>query len=67
MTTGATQIQELVLGRISLGVTTLKRLGSKDALVDEGETKIMIAVMEDNLNTSVFCQKDKVISFADCL
>jgi len=56
MTAGATQIQDLVLGWISLGVTTLKRSGSKAALMDGVETKIMTAVIGDNLNPTVFCR-----------
>ncbi|MGA8050444.1 MAG: hypothetical protein WCA09_09715, partial [Burkholderiales bacterium] len=52
ITTGATQIQNLVLGRISLGVTTLKRPGTKATVMDGVGTKIMTAVIGDNLNAT---------------
>jgi len=54
MTAGATQSQDLVLGWISLGVTILKRPGSKAAVMAEVEAKIMTAVNGINLNLAVF-------------
>jgi len=53
MTAGATQIQDLVLGWISLGVTTLKRSGAEAALMTGAEAKVVTAVNRINLNLTV--------------
>lgn len=53
MTAGATQSQDLVLGWISLGVTILKRPGSRAAVMAKAEARIMTAVNGINLNLTV--------------
>ncbi|OFZ98259.1 MAG: hypothetical protein A2Z44_09270 [Betaproteobacteria bacterium RBG_19FT_COMBO_58_11] len=42
MTAGATQTHDLALGAISLGVTTLKRSGSKAAMMTGAEVAMIV-------------------------
>jgi hypothetical protein len=53
MTAGATQIQDLVLGWISPGATTLTRSGAEAALMTGAETEVMTAVNGINQNLTV--------------